>query len=149
MELEPQVDEGPGKHTERNRRKRAKRAIRKQEMTAPAAEAKEPGSEEAREAAPGTQGSQMTSSASPGPNDRVELGDAPLGPAQDGPLTDVSPPEPPADGAQALQKEEEQVDKEEEKTPRRELRPRNSAGYVVNPPKTPPSGVFRKGGGRQ
>jgi hypothetical protein len=121
-------------------------------MAAAYADEEKAGSEEAREAAPGTQGSQLTSSASPGSEDRVELGDAPLGPAQDGSLADAFPPVPSdGDGADHQEKEEEERKEEEEEegqAPRRSLRPRNAAGAVVHPPKTPADRVFRRGGGR-
>jgi hypothetical protein len=113
-------------------------------MATAGAEAEEAGSEEARGAELEPQGTLMTPPASPGSEDRAEVGDGSLGPALEGLPTDVSPPDPPSDGAT------EPADRAEgEELPRRSLRPRNAAGSVVYPPKDPPRQVFRKGGGRK
>jgi hypothetical protein len=102
------------------------------------------GSEVASGAAPGTTGAQMTPSASPGSDDRVELGGAPLGPAEDGSHANVTPPVAPDGGMGDVEEEAGQ-----EPPRRRQLRPRNAAGGVMHPPKPEPDRVFRKGGGRK
>lgn len=138
-------DPDVGRHTERNRRKRKARAVRKIEAAtaAAAAEGQKAGSEVTSGAAPGTLGTQMTPSASPVSDDRVELGGAPLEPTRDGSPEDATPPAVPVADKEGI---EEGWD--EEPPPKRQLRPRNAAGAVVTPPKPKPERVFRKGGGR-